>query len=89
MTVLNSLDQKPLITYPCRWVYKVIGINPHEIRTAIAQTIQDKPYTLSHSNSSKTGKYHCLNLEMMINDEITRTAIYQTLKEHPAIKIVL
>ncbi|MEJ2031569.1 MAG: DUF493 family protein [Deltaproteobacteria bacterium] len=44
---------------------------------------------ITHSNSSKSGKYHCLNVELIVQTEEVRNGLYQTLKNHPAIRIVL
>jgi putative lipoic acid-binding regulatory protein len=81
-------NKKPDITYPCVWLYKVIG----EDGTAITQAIKAVcPVTISisHSNTSSSGKYCSLNVEIEVADEATRLAIYQNLKNHFAIKMVL
>ena len=77
------------LEYPCRWIYKVIGPDTGEMKKAIGEIVQGCACTITPSNTSKTGKYHCLNLEMVVDDEGHRTGVYDQLREHPAIKIVL
>lgn len=82
-------DKKIDIEYPCTWVYKVIGLDEDEIQLAVAGIIRDRTYKISHSRSSETAKYHCFNVELMVESEGHRTDTYDALKAHPAIKLVL
>jgi hypothetical protein len=89
MRIINNGDQKPVLDYPCRWVYKVIGGDKQQLQELLAQTLQDYPYSVSPSHTSATGKYCCLNVEMVVPSEAVRVAIYEALQSHPAVKIVL
>lgn len=75
--------------YPCLWHYKIIGTDSDQIRAAIAEVIQGAECHISHSNSSNTGRYHCLNLELIVSSEETRNQIFQSLKSNPNVKMVL
>ena len=81
--------EKLRLMYPCQWIYKVIGSGQEQIRTAIDEVIQHQDYTVTFSNSSKTGKYCCLNLEMEVYSEENRTDIFSALRSHPNIQLVL
>jgi putative lipoic acid-binding regulatory protein len=83
------MNRNPVLEYPCPWLYKIIGDNREELQQAAAAIINRQPYTISLSNSSKTEKYHCLNIEVEVIDESNRNAIYQAFKQHPRVKIVL
>jgi putative lipoic acid-binding regulatory protein len=83
------MNRKPILEYPCPWLYKIIGDNQEELQQAARSIIDRQPCTISLSNSSKTGKYHCLNIEVEVIDESNRNAIYQAFKQHPRVKIVL
>jgi putative lipoic acid-binding regulatory protein len=87
--ILNKSNRRPVLAYPCRWVYKVIGGDEECLRKVIAQTVQDYPCTIALSSNSSTGKYCCLNVEMVVPNETVRIALYETLRNHPAVKIVL
>ena len=77
------------LSYPCRWVYKVIGSNQKQVRQAICELIAEREYVVTSSNSSATGKYHCMNLEMRVESEADRTGMYEALRRHPAIIMVI
>jgi putative lipoic acid-binding regulatory protein len=77
------------LDYPCQWLYKVIGSDPEQLRQAIAAIVPDTSCEISCSNSSSSGKYHCLNLEVTVRSEEERNAIYLALKAHSHVKIVL
>ena len=77
------------LTYPCEWVYKVIGSGQEQVLRAIVDVVQGYDYDVTLSNRSKTGKYCCLNLEMVVDSEEIRTEIYTALRNHPTIRIVL
>ena len=89
MFIINNNNQNPALDYPCRWVYKVIGGDKQQLQEWIIQTLQDYSYTITPSHTSATGKYCCLNVEMVIPSEAVRVAIYEALQSHPAVKIVL
>lgn len=80
--------QKPEITYPCVWLYKVIGEDSGTMTRAIT-TICPDTLSILPSKTSGGGKYCSLNVEIKVADEANRLAIYQNLKNHFAIKMVL
>jgi putative lipoic acid-binding regulatory protein len=80
---------KPEIEYPCVWQYKIIGMERQAIQTALSQELGDAPYSLSTSRRSKKGKYISLNLELTVHNEEERVHVYNILKAHPSIKLVL
>ena len=87
--IINRRGRGPEIDYPCPWGYKVIGTDVGRLRSAIAEVIQERPHTVTPSNRSLTGKYHCLELEIVVTSEACRVEIYEGLCRHPAVKIVL
>lgn len=87
--ILNRSGRGPAIDYPCPWGYKVIGSDVERLRRAIAEVIQERPHTVTPSRRSMTGKYHCLDVELVVTSEEYRVEIYEGLRRHPAVKIVL
>ena len=86
---MGADDKKSAIEYPCTWQYKIIGPDQDQLRAVIAETVLDRDHTVSYSNSSSGGKYHCLNLEMQVESDEERISVFMTLKNHPAVKMVL
>lgn len=77
------------IEYPCLWNFKIIGREEEHMRRAIAKIVGDSDYTLTFSNQSRHGKYRSLNLDMVVLDESHRLNIYEALRHHRSIRIVL
>jgi putative lipoic acid-binding regulatory protein len=77
------------IDYPCVWQYKVIGTNWQALQAAVAEELGDNPYSLSASKKSGAGSYLSMNLEVTVNSDEQRQALYQSLAGHPAVKTVL
>lgn len=82
-------SQKLELEYPCSWKYKIIGEERKKLEEAIHSVILERAHTLKHSNASKTGKYISLNLDLIVQNEDERTFIYEALKAHQNIKMVL
>jgi len=86
---INDLDQKLELEYPCNWCYKVVGEEREKLENAIREVIQEREHKLAHSNTSRTGKYISLNLELLVHNEDDRQFIFDALKAHQHVKIVL
>ena len=88
MKELKDFDQKVQIEYPTIWRYKVIGENAQKTRAAI-KSVTDRPTTITFSKQSNRGKYQSFNADIMVHSEEEREKIYQDLKKHEDIKMVL
>jgi putative lipoic acid-binding regulatory protein len=82
-------DKKVVIEYPCNWCYKVIASEKEALEQAVKDVIDEREHTLSPSNKSKTGKYTSMNLDLLVHNEDDRTFIFEALKKHASIKMVL
>ena len=80
---------KSRIEYPCRWTYKVIGENLDGMRAAIATLASGGDCVVTLSRSSAAGRIHCLNVDREVESEADRVWLYEALRKHPAVKIVL
>ncbi|MFZ1036662.1 MAG: DUF493 domain-containing protein [Smithella sp.] len=81
----NNLHLK----YPCTWIYKIIGVDQDEMKSAVLEIIHDRACRVTLSRSSETSKYHCLNVEITVESESDRKIIYEALKAHRTIKMIL
>lgn len=86
---INALDEKLELNYPCDWRYKVVGETRAKLEIAIREVIVEREHALEHSNTSRTGKYVSLNLDLLVHNEDDRQFIYEALKAHPNVKMVL
>ena len=89
MATSNEAKKKPELEYPCNWCYKVIGNSYEELESATKEVLGDREHTLSASNKSKNGKYTSANLDMLVHNDDERQAIYEELKKHKNVKMVL
>lgn len=86
---INELDQKLELEYPCNWRYKIVGEERELIEKAIHDVILEREHSLEHSNTSRTGKYVSLNLDLLVHNEDDRQFIYEALKAHQHVRMVL
>ncbi len=85
----DEKKQNIQLEYPCPWVYKIIGPDKDEMQSAVAEIIKDCKYKISPSHSSKSAKYCCLNVDLDVESDSQRIALYEALKAHRAVKMVL
>jgi uncharacterized protein len=86
---MNDDECKPIISYPCPWVYKVIGRDLGLLRDVVAEVLSGHTYSATPSRSSKGGAYHCLNVAMTVENEPDRLDFYEKLRQHPAVIMVM
>ncbi len=86
---MDENDCKPKICYPCSWCYKVIGRDLQSLHGAVAEVFAESGHTVTPSRSSQGGQYHCLNVEMTVESEAVRLGLYERLRQHPAIIMVM
>ncbi|MBU1657670.1 DUF493 domain-containing protein [bacterium] len=89
MEILNDRTDKLELAYPCSWSYKLIGHEKEAIQKAIREVILEREHNVAHSNVSKTGKYTSMNLDLLVHNEEDRNFIFQALKDHQNIRMVL
>ncbi len=89
MVILNESDKKLELEYPCNWCYKVVGESEEKIKEAVKDTIDQREHKLTSSKTSKSGKYKSMNLDMLVHSDDDRKTIYEELKKHKNVKIVI
>ncbi|TKI68591.1 DUF493 domain-containing protein [Sulfurimonas crateris] len=89
MEIINDREEKLELTYPCSWCYKLIAGEKEALERAIRDVIDEREHKLTHSNTSRGGKYISMNLDILVHNEDDRNFIYEALKAHQHIKMVL
>jgi len=87
--ILDSNSKQPIIEYPTKWEYKVIGEDIDKLLKAIEETVNGLEYEITPSNISKGGKYFSLNLTVVVLSEVMRNRVFRDLDDHPNVKIVI
>ncbi|MDA3966461.1 MULTISPECIES: HP0495 family protein [Helicobacter] len=80
--------EKPQIQYPCTWNYRIIGESKERL-VEIAFDIIDTNFNHTPQMQSKNGKYHSINIEVVVQNEEHRNDIFKKLQKHEEIKFVL
>ena len=86
---ISDIKEHVVIEYPSKWTYKLISEHHDHTKEAIKDVIAEKEHNLTISNTSKGGKYVSMNLELLVMSEEERTFIFEALKAHVKIKMVL
>lgn len=86
---INEIEGTLEIEYPCRWLYKVIGSDADAVRQAVLETIEIEDVTLELSHTSGKGNFVSFNVEVTVTSTEERTGIYEALKAHGSIRMVL
>lgn len=89
MEHLNNFDEKPIILYPCDWVYKVIGRSQKEIQQAVKEVLHTRWHTLAESHHSAHKNFISFTLTVCVDDEADRDGVFHALKAHELIFFVL
>ncbi|TLD87813.1 DUF493 domain-containing protein [Helicobacter sp. MIT 05-5294] len=76
------------IQYPCTWHYRIIGTNKEELRLAALELI-DKEILCTPAKESSKGKYHSVNIEVIVENQEERDRIFANLHHDSRIKFVL
>ena len=86
---MTTDSDKPLISYPCRWDYKIIGSDAQRIREVVARVVADVEHVAADSNRSPGGKYCSVTLTVTVRDEAHRDQIFMALRGHQDVIMVL
>ena len=87
---MENLDMEKLeLKYPLRWSYSIIGLDENDMRAAAKFAVGEKEHSITKSNRSSGGKYISMKLELIVDDEAERFAIFELLKHDKAVKMVL
>ncbi|WP_201352213.1 HP0495 family protein [Hydrogenimonas urashimensis] len=89
MEIINAMDRKVEIVYPCEWKYKVIGHRKEEILEAVKSVMGERPHTCTFSKTSKKGSYYSYEVKTIVHNEDDRTEIFRQLKTHNDLRMVL
>jgi len=80
---------KPVIEYPTKWEYKIIGNDVDKLLKAVEGAVPGLEYEITPSNISKNEKYYSLNVTVVVSSEVVRDLVFQKLSGHTDIKLVI
>lgn len=83
------LSPGPTVDYPCPWEYVIVGPCEEKMSEAVGRIAGRREYSLTKSNTSRTGKYSSLRLRMTVLNEDHRKQVFNALSNDPDIMMVL
>lgn len=86
---LRETQEKPIIDYPCKWTYKIIGFEESQLEVAARAVVGSESFELTFSNRSKAGTYLSYNLSVTVRDDGERLEYYEKLRLRKEVKMVL
>ena len=86
---VNEITGQLDIDYPCRWLYKVIGSDEASVREAVLEVIDIPDVMIELSNTSGSGNFVSINVEVTVQDHSQRTGLFEALRAHSAVRMVL
>ncbi len=86
---MNLKDHNLNIEYPCMWNYKIIGQNVGLLRAAVEKILPSRRHSLAMSKRSQGSKYVSMTLDLKVTSEVDRHTIFDALKQHPDVNMVL
>ena len=85
----NAEESIPVLEYPRVWEFRVIGQSAERLREIIAQVMGEQEHAIAPGNTSRGRKYVSLNVTVTVRDEAHRNEIFQGLRGHAEVKLVL
>ncbi|MDR3090411.1 MAG: DUF493 domain-containing protein [Desulfobulbaceae bacterium] len=80
---------KPLIDYPCRWQYTVVGENEGALRQILLLACTSTEVDIRVSHHSSGGKYVSLKAEALVASEEERDTIFRNIQSNHEVRFVL
>jgi uncharacterized protein len=87
--ILNEIEEKLELEYPCKWEYKLIGKEEEGIKKTAVDIAGTKPFSLNISNKSSSGKFVSITLEVLVHNDDERVYIYESLRKSKHILYIL
>ena len=89
MILDDKTPEKPDISYPIEWGFKLIGRDREALEASIKEIMGEREHLCVQGNVSKTGKFHSYNTRCQVASEEERNSIFKAFQEHNAIKMVI
>jgi len=94
---MGDEQRKPQIDFPCRWGYKVIGIDTEAVAEAARECVAlclgseqgERDVRLEPSRTSGGGKYVSWSLTLRVDNLAERDELFAALADHAAVRVVI
>jgi putative lipoic acid-binding regulatory protein len=80
-------SSKPIIIYPCRWTYAVMGLNEGSMRAEIAAVVGRLEHEIHFSK--RNGKFCSLHVKVVVESEDHRNEVFQKIQSQPSVRMII
>lgn len=85
----EDLHITPLISYPTRWEYIIIGKDENCIKSALQEIFLDKEYAITAHKISAKGNFTSIHIALEVDSKEQRDEFFSILKSHSAVTMVI
>ncbi len=89
MILDDKTPDKPEISYPTQWGFKLIGRDADALKACIKEIMGDREHLCSSGNQSKGGKFHSYNASCEVESQKERDHIFKSFQDHDDVKMVM
>ncbi len=89
MILDDKTQDRPKITYPTNWGFKIIGRDRDKLLRCIKEAMREKEHLCSLGNVSKTGKFQTYNTSCIVDSEEERNRIFKYFEDCADIDMVI
>lgn len=87
--MIDLSKEKLELNYPCNWTYKLVVLEKINIKKTVKEVVLQREHIVIESKSSSKGKFKSYSLELLVHNEDDRKTLFEVLREHDDIKMVL
>lgn len=87
--IKDSKNQEIVLEYPCDWKYSVVVGKDADIDEILKPILENRIFKLKPSKTSKDGTYISYSLGVLVHNDEDRVCLYENIRSHESVKIVL
>jgi len=87
--MIDLSNEKLELDYPCRWEYKLVVLETCDIKKSVKEVVFEREHKIKPSKTSSKGKFKSYSLEMLVHNEDDRKELFELLRKHSDMKMVL
>lgn len=87
--MIDLSKEKLELNYPCNWIYKVVVLTEKDAKAAVKEVLDSREYKMTKSKTSSKGKFISFSVETLVHNEDDRVELYEQLRTHARIKMVI
>ncbi len=86
---ISDFGDKPALEYPLTWNYRLIGAVEEHLRAALVAVLGSRDHRVKPGNRSANGRYCSIELELTVESDADRHALFELLRAQSAVVYVL